>query len=661
VAEAPDIRSVDPTVPLWLSNIVTRLLKKVPQERFQSALDLVWALEQAGSTSTVPHEPGARSLTLPWHPRTAAVAAAVAALALIPAAGWLANSRSAIERSTPSLAQFTIALPSDIVLDSAPVVSPDSRHIAFVGKGDTDTQLFVRTLGERQAGVIAGTSGASQPFWSPDSTSLGYFARGQLMKVSWRGGAPVALARAPMGRGGAWSPSGFITFAPDVILAGLSRVPAAGGEITPATTLEVSRGDTSHWWPVHLADGMHFLYFARSMVDERIGVFVGRADRAPSNGDPLLFRSDSNVVYAPLAGGANGVLLSAVDGRMEVRRINLKTLAVSTDARRLDLSTGGSTLFHPVMLSASAEVLAFADAAPSGNRLEVIDRNGQRLRRWDEAEAQNWPRVSPDGGRVARQRVDALKNSPDIWVDDLERGTRVLVTRSAEPDIQPVWSPDGRYLAFVTGGLPGRPGKRALNIAAADGTGIVRTMPCPGEYCEPTDWHPDSDTMLVNVVDARGWDVWTVSTRDGGKAEPLLTESYSERDARFSPDGRWIAYASGESGRSEVSVRSVSAPPKRVPLSPGGGAQPVWRRDGRELFYVEPQGRLQSVPVRLRGSGAPEFGLAAALPVPPVGFGHWGTQYDISPDGNRIYMLRVNDDPAPREIHVVMGWQALIE
>jgi Tol biopolymer transport system component len=237
----------------------------------------------------------------------------------------------------------------------------------------------------------------------------------------------------------------------------------------------------------------------------------------------------------------------------------------------------------------------------------------------------------------------------------------VLVTRSAEPDIHPVWSPDGRYLAFVTGGLPGRRGNRALNIAAADGTGIVRTMPCPGEYCEPTDWHPDSGTMLVNVADARGWDVWTVSTREGGKAEPLLAESYSERDARFSPDGRWIAYASGESGRSEVSVRSASAPPKRVTLSPAGGAQPVWRRDGRELFYVEPRGTLQSVAVRPRGTDTPEFGLPNALPVPPVGFGHWGTQYDISPDGSRIYMLRVNDDPPPREIHVVMGWQAMMK
>jgi serine/threonine protein kinase/Tol biopolymer transport system component len=649
-------------IPSGLAGIVMRLVEKAPRERFQSALDLIWALEQAVMGDPVRHQSRTVKRRASWRPSKVATAAAVGAASLVLAGAWLITLVPSRESRPPGLTQFTISLPPGVVLDSAPVVSPDSRQIAFAGKRETGSQLFVRALGGREAVAVPGTTGAMQPFWAPDSTSIGFFARGQLWKVAWQGGAPVALAPAPLPRGGAWSPSGFITFAPDIILAGLSRVPAAGGNPSPATTLDVSRGDTSHWWPALLPDGIHFLYFSRSTDDDRIGVVMARHDRSPSSDNALLFRSHSNVVYAPVPGGTDGALLSAVDGRMEVRRIDLKTLKVSTDAHAMDFSAAGSTLHHPVMLGASADVLAFAEIpAPAGNRMEAIERSGRRIKLWAEAEAQNWPRVSPDGGRLARQRVDPIRNNPDIWVEDLERGTRVLVTKGAEPDIQPVWSFDGRHLAFVTGNLPGRSGKRVLNIAAADGTGIVRTLPCPGDYCEPTDWHPDNGTILVNVVNAREWDVWTVSTREGGKAEPLLSEPYSERDARFSPDGRWIAYASGESGRSEVSVRSVSAPPKRVALSPGGGAQPVWRRDGKELFYVEPQGRLQSVAVRWRRDGAPEFGLPTAVQVPPVGFGHWGTQYDVSPDGNRIYMLRVNDDPAPREIHVVIGWQELLK
>jgi hypothetical protein len=197
-----------------------------------------------------------------------------------------------------------------------------------------------------------------------------------------------------------------------------------------------------------------------------------------------------------------------------------------------------------------------------------------------------------------------------------------------------------------------------LTIASADGTGVVRRFPCPKSYCEPSDWSIDGRVLLVNVLEARAWDVWTVSVESGAN-QPLLAESFSERDARFSPDGRWIAYVSNESGRSEVSIRAVSGTP-RVVLSGSGGDQPVWSKDGSELFFVNPEGRLQSVTVRWAG-GAPEFGMPVQLDVPAIGFGHWGTQYDVSPDARVIYSLRRNQDPPPREIHVVIGWRALLE
>jgi len=167
--------------------------------------------------------------------------------------------------------------------------------------------------------------------------------------------------------------------------------------------------------------------------------------------------------------------------------------------------------------------------------------------------------------------------------------------------------------------------------------------------------------LLINVRNERGWDIWTVSSADGRSAQPMLTESFSERDARYSPNGRWIAYVSEETGRPEVSVRPTSGPGRRFVISPNGGAEPVWRHDGSELFFVDPRGRLHSVPVRWMADGLPSFGIPELMNVPPIGFGHWGTQYDVSSDGNRLYALRQNVDPGPREFQVVTGWRALLD
>jgi hypothetical protein len=448
-------------------------------------------------------------------------------------------------------------------------------------------------------------------------------------------------------------------FAPDVILSGLFRVGPPGGTAEPATLLDPSLGDTAHCWPTFLPDGVHFLYFVRSAQDDRRGLYLGRLDRPAAHAGPLLLRSDSNAVYVPLPGTPDGVLLYVVSGRIEARRFDTTSLSLVGDARAIGLAAAGTTLTQPAMLSASADVLAYATSTvPYGNRLEAVDRSGRRLRLWDEPEAQNWPRISPDGRYLARQRVDELRNTPDIWVEDLERGTNVRVTTAIESDIRPAWSADGRYLAYVSGKLPRRPGTRILNIAAADGTGIVRTLPCPGEYCEPTDWTPLG--LLVNVLDAQQTDVWVVPTEAGTAAHSLLAETFVERDARISPNGRWVAYVSEESNRPEVFVRTVSGSPRRIAISGEGGDQPVWRPDGAELFFVDPRGQLQSVSVQWSRDGSPTFAAAAKLNVPPIGRGHWGTPYDVSPDGNRIYLLRRNDDPPPHEFHVVIGWRELL-
>ncbi|HET9862217.1 MAG TPA: hypothetical protein VFP37_02135, partial [Steroidobacteraceae bacterium] len=453
-----------------------------------------------------------------------------------------------------------------------------------------------------------------------------------------------------------------LLFAPD-LFSGLDVVSVGGGRADAAAVPDVAKSDNSLLWPVFLPDGRHYLFAVRAFGDERRGLYLGEADRRGMTPATPLLRTDSNGVLAPLPGQAFMALFTSEKGRAEVRRLDLRTMALERDARALPFPVGGRAPDQPMMLSASADVLAYAASSiPRGRRLEVYGRDGGRERRSADTGQDNWPRLSPDGERIAYQRVDWLRGNPDLWVDDLRRGTHTRVTTDKAPDIQPVWSPDGAQLVYSSGAPPGRAGPHALRIAAADGTGVARSIPCPtADYCEPSDWSRDGKRLLVTTLGETDANVWLVEL---GGAQPvasaLLDTAHPERDARFSPDGRWIAYVSEEAGRSEVSVRQLAGVPRRLVVSPDGGDQPVWRRDGRELFYVDPQGRLRSATVSWRG-GAPAFGLPALLPVPPVGFGHWNTQYDVSADGRQIFVLRFNDDPAPREIGIVVGWRRWLD
>jgi Tol biopolymer transport system component len=312
------------------------------------------------------------------------------------------------------------------------------------------------------------------------------------------------------------------------------------------------------------------------------------------------------------------------------------------------------------MLSASADLLATVAARIAyGVRLGTVGRDGSAAR-LSERQPRSWPRLSPDGRRMASQLVDPTRGNPDIWVEDLQDGSLVRVTTANEPDVLPVWSPDGLQLAYGSGSLS----EARLRIAAADGIGVSRDLACPGTYCEPTDWSPDGRHLIVNARlaagSARPGDVWSVSLEAGGASTAILAGPFAEYDGRLSPDGRWLAYVSEEAGRADVSVRSMSGPPRRLLVSTDGGSQPVWRRDGRELLYVDREGRLRGRAVQHGTHGRLTLGPAVALDVPPVGSGHWGTQYDVSPDGRYVYFIDRTPAPRPTDIEVVMGWRALL-
>ena len=645
-----------------LTAVVTRLLAKAPEARFQSAVDLLWALEQIESTAveaarvTSPARVSRRGWTM-------AAAAGLAAVLVALFGGGL-GGRTTGGSVAPRLTRFTWPLPPGTGLDSAPVISPDGRQIAFTAlSGEKSPRLFVRSLDALEARAIDGTDGAKQPFWSPDGQSLGFFASGKLMRVAVAGGVPIALCDAPDGRGGAWSPSGTIVFSPTLIFQGLARVSANGGAVEPATLLDLNRGENSHRWPVFLPDGVHVLFHVRASVDERRGVYIARIDRPASTTGAPLFRSESEAVFVPTSSRESGLLLSTAEGQLQARPFNAATLTLVGDARTLPVAAGANTPYHSATLSASPDVLATAGVPiPYGERLGTVARDGTGMR-LSAARQQGWPRLSPDGRRMARQMIDPARGNPDIWAEDLHDGTLVRVTTATGTEVLPVWSPDGTRLAYGSGSSLN---ERRLSIASADGTGVPRDLPCPGPdpYCEPTDWSPDGRDLIVNtrrtMNSARG-DVWRVPLAAGGSAEAILSGPFPEYDARLSPDGQWLAYVSEESGRPEVSVRTMSVPPRRLVVSAGGGSQPVWRRDGREMFYVDLEGHLRGRSVKRNPGGELTLGPAVPLAVSMIGSGHWGTQYDVSPDGQRFYFIDHTPAARPSEINFVIGWSALLK
>ncbi len=645
--------------------IVKRLLAKAPDARFQSAADLLWALEQIDQieptdvrAASAPVTPASRFLRSGRGWAVAAIGLAIILVALI---GGRLRQQAQSPSVAPELTQFIWSLPAGTTLDSAPIVSPVERAVAYTAvSGGSAPRLFVRSLDSLDATAIDGTEGAKQPFWSPDGKSLGFFALGKLMKVAVAGGVPVPICDAPDGRGGAWGPSGTIVFGRNPIFEGLAKVSADGGPVEPATLVDFDRGENSHRWPVFLPDGIHFLFHVRASIDERRGVYVARIDQPPSKPGSPLFRSESEAVFVPTSGRARGVLLSAADGQLQARPFDTATLKLVGDPYTLPVAAGANTLYHSAMLSASADLLAtVATTMPYGVRLGTVGRDGTAVR-ISERRPLNWPRLSPDGRRMALQVIDAARGNPDIWVEDQKDGSGVRVTTAASADVLPVWSPDGLRLAYGSGTST----ERRLSIAAADGTGVKRELPCPGAYCEPTDWSPDGRHLIVNTrlaIIARPADVWSVSLETGGSTRAILSAPFPEYDARISPNGKWLAYVSEEAGRPEVSVRSMSGPPRRLVVSSDGGSQPVWRRDGRELLFVDREGRLRGRSVQPQPRGELTLGLAEPLSVPLIGLGHWGTQYEVSPDGQSVYFIDRTPAPGPSDIHVVIGWRALLK
>ncbi len=654
----PDWTALPETMPPGIGPLLRRCLDKDPDRRLHDIADarieIEDALQPGPKLSQAPTlGPSRRTNVIRF---AACVILAIGCVAL----GVLIRELLVADPSTARATRFTWPVPAGMRLESPPAVSPDGQHIAFTASVDgAPPRLYVRPLSALHARAIPRTEGAKQPFWSPNSRALGYFAGGKLVKVAIEEGAPVELCAAGDPRGGTWGRNNVIVFSPGSIYSGLSQVSADGGTAEPVTLLDSTQGENSHRWPVFLPDGTHFLYFVRSIAAERRGVYLGRIDLPASAPGAALFRSESEAVYAPLGDRDRGVLLSVSDGHLDVHPFDVRRKVITGDPRIISIPAGGNTPHNASSLSISAGVLAHVSSSiPYGLRLASSSRTGEGQQWHADRGIINWPRLSPDGARIVAQQVHAMTGSPDLWVHDLERGTRVRVTQAGASGQLAVWSPDGTRLAYVAGTFQ----KPVVTIAAADGTGVISTLPCPKFRCEPSDWSGDGRWLLATTRDADGVDVWMLSTASEGTPRALLTDSFVERDARFSPDGQLVAYVSEEIGRPEISVRTAEETrPRREVVSVGGGTQPVWSRNGAELFFVDPEGFLQRAAVRRTVDGRPVVGIATRVNVPPIGTGHYGTQYDLSLDGQRVYFLDQRLGETPREIGVVLEWRELLK
>ena len=571
--------------------------------------------------------------------------AALASLGVVAVAVGLRNTRSE-PLSIARERRVEIATPPTTDLTSF-AMSPDGEKIAFVALSDGLPRLWLRQLTTGVARPLRGTEGASHPFWSPDSRSIGFFTSEKLFRIDSDGGAPRPIATAAVAAGGTWSRDGVILFTP-VPDAPVMRVSAEGTAVSflPGTQMDARPGQR---FPHFLPDGRHFLYY----VAESRGVFLGEIDRPERR---RLFDADAAAVFVP-----PGEVLFARNGTLFSQRF---------DAQRLELSGEPTSLAEGITVdrrgvaalsaSSTGAILYRVGDVQGQRRIMWFDRSGKELSTVGEPDA-SFPvnlSLAPDGRRVAFNRSTEGGNT-DIWLLDLGRTVLSRFTFDPTPEIVPIWSPDGRRVAYSK---VSKAGRFALYQKPADGAGAETILLQTQRPAIMLDLSRNDRFVLFRTIDPQmGWDIWAKTQGDDKPPFSVAQTSFDERTGQFSPDGRWVAYESNESGRFEVYVQSFPTPGAKLLVSTSGGSQMRWRADGRELFYVAADGRLMSVPVDLPSAGATiELGSPTALFATRIessvqgGIAH---AYAVTADGQRFLMSTYTEQVAP--IALILNRRAL--
>ena len=581
-----------------------------------------------------------------------------AVLLIIAPAGWGAFKYFGRPPEKREIVRFFVSLPEGWSLEqrmsptgAAPnplVISPDGRRLAFVGASpEGKSQLWIHSLDALASQPLAGTDGAARPFWSPDSRFLGFFAGGKLKKIDVSGGPPVTLCDAADDRGGAWSRDGVIVFAA-TSTASLQRVSANGGVPTAATALRP--GETSHRRPFFLPDGRHFVYWsAAGAASAGMPIYLGSLDSV--EGKLLLNADAQNIVYS------QGHLLYLRETTLMAQPFDMQRLQLAGEA--VPVAEQVQTQANPptAIFSASENgVLTYqTGTAVSGSQLVWFDRTGKRIGMLGDSAAYSDIDLSPDGKRVSFSIPDQAGRGWDIWIYDLTRNLRTRFTFDAANELNAIWSPDSSRLVFNSN----RKGHFDLFQKLSSGAGNDEVLLEDNADKQPTSWSPDGRFILFGRnagVTTRG-DIFVLPFSGDRKPLPFVSTQFGEGGGQFSPDGRWVAYISGESGRDEVYVAPFPGPGGKWQISGEGGNLPRWRSDGSELFYQAADNKLIAVEVNGKGSS---FEVGRAKPLFEARRSGARYFYDVSPNGQRFLINTPREQAASTPITAVLNWNTAL-
>ena len=664
-AEPPPISTLQSMTPPALDHVVRTCLAKEPDSRWQTASDVLLQLKwiAAGNSQAafpvVPHR-GARE-RLGW------ILAGCLLAALI-AVGVMMNLRPAPEAR---VVQFEVAPPQNDV-SGWPAISPDGQHMAYSAKATSTSprMIFLRSLNSLDTNPLPGIEGDVDYSWSPDSSQIAFATESALKKINITGGASQVICN-HTASDIAWNRDGVILFWGGRGQ-GLLRVAAAGGEPKPVTKLDPARQETAHFFTQFLPDGRHFLYLAVSAKPENSGTYLGLLDSPEIK---RIHDGNANTIYAQpgyllfirgtstQSGGAGSGSLMAQ--RFDIRRAELSgdpVVVADSVATFSVLGRLGQILVGFFSVSQNGVLTYRPGSGAAGTQLVWFDRSGKRLRTLGEPADYTNPAVSPDQKMVAVGKRDPQTKTRDIWVVDLQRGTSSRLTFDPADDFNPTWSPDGARIAFTSD----RKGHRDIYVKAASGVGEEQMLVESVEEKGSEDWSPDGQ-YLVWGSDTTGYE-WLFSFRDH-KILPFLQAKFLQTQCRFSPNQggppHWIAYSSFESGSQQVYVRSfagaLSGSGGKWQISTDGGSEPMWRGDGKELFYLNGNGnKLMAVEVNGEGESF-RAGIPKELFEVHLTPEQRRNRFIVTSDGKRFLMNALVEEQEHRSFRVVLNWPALLK
>ncbi|HEV2521582.1 MAG TPA: protein kinase [Candidatus Acidoferrales bacterium] len=657
--DPPPMSLLQPMTPPALDRVVKRCLAKEPEKRWQTASDLreelKWIAEEGSQITLAPTAARKRMRALGRRELIIGAGIMLSGAAIAGVAVW--NLKPLPPQP---VSRFAVNLPPDQQLASLDsglgvALSPDGAHLAYVAHQGDGQQIYLRAMDSLDSKPIPGTEGAANPFFSPDGQWLGFFADQKLKKVSLSGGGALTLGVATVPVGASWSSQGVIAFATSQVV-GLQQVPDTGG--TPQPLTRVGKGENSHRWPEFLPSGEALLFAAIAGPTSRAAVqsiVTGERRNLIQLGMNPRYAPSGHLVYAQ-----GGSLMAAP---FDSRRLTFTGAAVPVVEGVLQSLVNGAAQYS--FSSTGSLVYVPGDVQSTQTKLVWVSRNGSEQPLAAPAHAYLAPRLSPDGRRVA---VGVVEQESQTWLYDLPRDTLTRFTFEGNTNLNPVWTPDGKRIAF----LSNKEGPLNPFWQLADGSGGLERLNTSDYNQSPNSWSPDGQLLaFIELNPTTGYDIWVLRMGDpplrsgqassagsgqGRKAQPFLRTPFNEGAARFSPDGRWLAYISDESGRYEIYVQPYPGPGGKWQISTEGGTEPVWNPNGRELFYRSAE-KMMAVDIATQPSfaaGKPRMLFEG----PYVLTGATVPNYDVSPDGQRFLMLKPAEKPraAPTQINVVLNW-----